>query len=52
MAELEHVVSVIVGKWSVNILLGGTRPERDDDELRILRPVFDVVRNNGYVAEV
>ena len=26
--------------------------ERDDDELRVLRPIFDVVRNNRDISEV
>ena len=27
-------------------------PKRDDDELRVLRPILDIVRNDGHVPEI
>lgn len=51
MTQLEHVVSVLA---LAAVRCSGRRiiPQRNDDKLRVLRAVFDVVRDNRYVAEV
>ena len=54
VAEFEHVVAVVRPRSTCDsgIHCKGHIPERDDDELCILGPVFDVVGDNRYVSEV
>ena len=53
MAELEHVVP----DRALISLINGVRiaedaPQGDDDKLRVLRAVLDVVGDDGHVPEV
>jgi hypothetical protein len=51
MTELEHVVSARVVSNHGNFI-STSIPKRDDDELCVLRPILDVVGDNGDITEV
>lgn len=50
--QLERVVPTEDQRDIVREPIRRHRPERDDDVLRILCPILDIVRDNGHVPEV
>lgn len=55
MAQFKHIVSVIPCSVSGKgcEARGVTNvPQRDDDELRILGPIFNVIGDDGHVPEI
>lgn len=52
MAQLEHIIPIRQYLVLAAPETAGGLPERNDDELRVLRSVFDIVCNDGNVTEV
>ena len=53
MAQLEHVIATRQSLAQASkCTFKSNVPERDDDELRVLRAVFDVVSDDGNITEV
>lgn len=51
MTELEHVIPN-EGVSVDSLLTSNILPQGDDDELRVLRPILDIVRHDGHISEV
>jgi hypothetical protein len=51
MTELEHIVSARVVSNYGNVI-SISIPKRNDDELCVLRPILDIIGDNGDITEV